>query len=54
MAVRELTGTYAGGFVVLAFLCFWGMSLMVAVGGGWRSTWAARGAFDVGADESPA
>ena len=50
--VRELTGTYAGGFVVLAMLCFWGMSLMVAVSGGWRRTWAARDAFEDGAEES--
>lgn len=48
--VRELTGSYGGGFVVLAALCFWGMSLMVVVGGGWRLTWAAR----AGAEESPA
>ncbi len=43
--VRELTGTYAGGFVVLAVLCFWGMSLMIAVAGGWRLTWAASASF---------
>jgi NNP family nitrate/nitrite transporter-like MFS transporter len=47
---RDLTGSYAGGFVALAALCFWGMSLMVAVSGGWRLTWAARDAFD-GAEE---
>lgn len=50
--VRELTGTYAGGFVVLGVLCFWGMSLMVAVSGGWRLTWAARDAFDERTEES--
>jgi NNP family nitrate/nitrite transporter-like MFS transporter len=44
--VREITGTYAGGFVVLAVLCFWGMSLMIAVAGAWRLTWAAHVSFD--------
>jgi NNP family nitrate/nitrite transporter-like MFS transporter len=50
--VREITGTYAGGFVVLAVLCFWGMTLMVAVAGAWRLTWAANVSFDDGAEES--
>jgi NNP family nitrate/nitrite transporter-like MFS transporter len=44
--VRELTGTYAGGFVAVALLCFWGMGMMIAVGGAWRLTWA-RHAFGV-------
>lgn len=44
--VRELTGTYAGGFVAVALLCFWGMGMMIAVGGAWRLTWARR-AFGV-------
>lgn len=38
--LKDLTGTYASGFVVLAALCVWGMSLMVAVSGAWRLTWA--------------
>ncbi|MFN8603054.1 MAG: MFS transporter [Candidatus Binatia bacterium] len=50
--VREVTGTYAGGFVVLAVLCFWGMSLMLAVAGGWRLTWAASRGFESAARES--
>jgi hypothetical protein len=29
--LKDLTGTYASGFVVLAVLCLWGMSLLVAV-----------------------
>ncbi len=40
--LKDLTGTYASGFVVLAVLCLWGMTLMVAVSGAWRLTWAAR------------
>lgn len=44
--VRELTGSYAGGFVAVALLCFWGMGMMIAVGGAWRLTWA-RHAFGV-------
>jgi NNP family nitrate/nitrite transporter-like MFS transporter len=40
--LKDLTGTYASGFVVLAVLCLWGMSLMVAVSGAWRLTWAAQ------------
>ena len=39
--LKDLTGTYASGFVVLAALCLWGMSLLVAVSGAWRMTWAA-------------
>ncbi|MDX2166645.1 MAG: nitrate/nitrite transporter [Deltaproteobacteria bacterium] len=40
--LKDLTGTYGSGFVVLAVLCLWGMSLMVAVSGAWRLTWAAQ------------
>ena len=40
--LKDLTGTYASGFVVLAVLCLWGMSLLVAVSGAWRLTWAAE------------
>jgi NNP family nitrate/nitrite transporter-like MFS transporter len=45
--LKDLTGTYASGFVVLAVLCLWGMSLMVAVSGAWRLTWAAKAPFGV-------
>jgi hypothetical protein len=38
--------------VVLAVLCFWGMSLMLAVAGGWRLTWAASRGFESAARES--
>jgi NNP family nitrate/nitrite transporter-like MFS transporter len=38
--LKDLTGTYASGFVVVAALCVWGMSLMIAVSGAWRLTWA--------------
>ncbi len=41
--LKDLTGTYASGFVVLAVLCLWGMSLLVAVSGAWRLTWAENG-----------
>ena len=40
--LKDVTGTYASGFVVLAVLCLWGMSLLVAVSGAWRLTWAAE------------
>jgi len=40
--LKDLTGTYASGFVVLALLCVWGMSLLLAVSGVWRMTWAAN------------
>ena len=40
--LRDLTGTYAAGLVAFALLCVWGMTLIVAVSGGWRLTWAAR------------
>jgi NNP family nitrate/nitrite transporter-like MFS transporter len=39
--LKDLTGTYASGFVVLAALCLWGMTLMLAVSGAWRLTWAS-------------
>ena len=38
--LKDLTGSFASGFVVLAVVCLWGMSLMVAVSGAWRTTWA--------------
>lgn len=47
--LKDLTGTYASGFVVLAVLCVWGMSLMVAVSGAWRLTWAGRQSLQAGA-----
>jgi hypothetical protein len=44
MATSGLTvaasGSWTSGFVVLAMVCLWGMSLMVAVKGTWRLTWA--------------
>ena len=49
--LRDHTGSFASGFVLLAFACVWGMTLVVAVSGGWRLTWAAREAFDAVADE---
>lgn len=42
-SLRDLTGTYASGLAVLAALCLWGMSLIVAVSGAWRLTWATSG-----------
>jgi NNP family nitrate/nitrite transporter-like MFS transporter len=45
--LKDLTGTYASGFIVLAALCVWGMSLMVAVAGAWRLTWAAKARLGV-------
>ena len=40
--LRDLTGTYAAGLVVLAALSLWGMTLVLAVKDGWRMTWAAH------------
>ncbi|MFN8544721.1 MAG: MFS transporter [Candidatus Binatia bacterium] len=39
---RDLTGSYATGLAAVAALGFWGMTLMVAVSGAWRLTWAGR------------
>jgi NNP family nitrate/nitrite transporter-like MFS transporter len=41
--LRDRTGTYATGLVLVALVCLWGMTLMVAVSGTWRLTWAAQG-----------
>jgi NNP family nitrate/nitrite transporter-like MFS transporter len=38
--LRDHTGTYASGLVLLAFACVWGLTLVVAVSGTWRLTWA--------------
>jgi NNP family nitrate/nitrite transporter-like MFS transporter len=40
--VRDLTGTYAVGFLLIAGACVAGTSLLAAVSGTWRVTWAAR------------
>jgi MFS transporter, NNP family, nitrate/nitrite transporter len=39
-ALRDVTGGWTAGFVVLAAVCLWGMTLLVAVKGAWRLTWA--------------
>lgn len=41
--LKDATGSYAGGLLALVFLCLWGMTLVVAVSGGWRLTWAGHG-----------
>jgi len=38
--LRDATGTWASGFVALAAVCVWGMSLVFAVKGAWQLTWA--------------
>jgi NNP family nitrate/nitrite transporter-like MFS transporter len=38
--LRDTTGTYASGLALLAFACVWGLTLVVAVSGTWRLTWA--------------
>jgi len=45
--LRDLTGTYASGLVVFAAVGVWGMTLVLAVRGGWRLTWAGRGTLQV-------
>jgi NNP family nitrate/nitrite transporter-like MFS transporter len=37
---RQTTGSWTLGFVALALLSLWGMSLLAAVKGAWRLTWA--------------
>ena len=49
--LRDATGTWTTGFAVMAAVCLWGMSLMVAVKGGWQLTWATK---DVGVAGEPA
>jgi MFS transporter, NNP family, nitrate/nitrite transporter len=39
--LRDATGTYAAGLFVFAAACAWAMTLLVAVSGAWRLTWAA-------------
>lgn len=38
--LRDATGSWTAGFAVLAAICLWGMTLLVAVKGTWRLTWA--------------
>jgi NNP family nitrate/nitrite transporter-like MFS transporter len=40
--LRDATGSYASGLLAMAAVCIWGMSLMLAVRGTWRLTWAAE------------
>jgi len=40
--LKDVTGSYAGGLLALVFLCLWGMTLVLAVSGGWRLTWAGQ------------
>ena len=40
--LRDHTGSYAIGLALLALVCLWGMTLIVAVSGTWRLTWATR------------
>ncbi len=40
--LRDATGTYASGLLVLALVCVWGLTLVVAVSGTWRLTWRAH------------
>jgi NNP family nitrate/nitrite transporter-like MFS transporter len=40
--LKDLTGTYASGFAILAALCVWAMTLIVAISGAWRLTWATE------------
>jgi NNP family nitrate/nitrite transporter-like MFS transporter len=39
--LRDHTGSFASGLVLLAFACVWGLTLVVAVSGTWRVTWGA-------------
>lgn len=38
--LRDTTGGWNAGFGVLALVCIWAMTLVVAVKGSWRLTWA--------------
>jgi len=40
--LKDVSGSYAGGLLALVFLCLWGMTLVLAVSGGWRLTWAGQ------------
>ncbi len=52
-ALKDLTGTYASGLFAFAAACVWGLTLVVAVSGGWRITWADRHAVPLPAEPSP-
>ena len=41
--LKDVTGTYGSGLLVLALACLWGMTLVLAVSAGWRLTWAVDG-----------
>ena len=41
--LKDITGTYASGLLALSVVCLWGMSLVLAVSGGWGLTWAGEG-----------
>jgi len=41
-----VTGSYASGLAVYAIVCVWGLTLLLAVRGGWSLTWARRGVVD--------
>jgi NNP family nitrate/nitrite transporter-like MFS transporter len=45
--LRDATGGWTAGFVVLAAVSVWGMTLVAAVKGAWRLTWATPVAGDV-------
>lgn len=36
-ALKDLTGTYAGGLFAFAAVCVWGLTLVLAVSDGWRA-----------------
>jgi MFS transporter, NNP family, nitrate/nitrite transporter len=38
--LHDASGSWASGFALLAMVCLWGMSLMVAVKSTWQLTWA--------------
>ena len=41
--LKDITGTYAIGLLALSVVCVWGMTLVLAVSGGWGLTWAGDG-----------
>src|SRR5262245_945939 len=38
--IHDVTGSYAVGLLAVAGACVWGMSLVIAVDGAWKLTWA--------------
>jgi len=38
--LRDATGSWTAGFAVLAAVCIWAMTLVVAVNRSWKLTWA--------------